>query len=226
MSGPARRYVLVGGGGLAHTICDVIAASGSGQVVALLDDRPGARGEQLFGATVEGTFADLGPVVAGARADAVLLAIGGLKHMLVRAAYLARLERLGLRGAALIHPAAVLGQHAVVGEGSVVGAGAVLGPEVGVGAGCVVYSGCVVEHECVLEDNVYLAPGVLFGGRARVGRDSYVGIGAKIADRVAIGAGSIVGAGALVLRDVPPGVVCFGAPAKVIGPNDRYRSAP
>ena len=39
---------------------------------------------------------------------------------------------------------------------------------------------------------------------------------------VTIGDGSIVAAGAVVSKDVPPGVVVAGVPARVVGTTDQY----
>jgi acetyltransferase-like isoleucine patch superfamily enzyme len=49
-----------------------------------------------------------------------------------------------------------------------------------------------------------------------VSDDVAIGGNATILPGVKIGAGSLIGAGAVVHRDVPPGVVAAGSPAKVI----------
>ena len=50
-----------------------------------------------------------------------------------------------------------------------------------------------------------------------IGDDVFVGTGALVLKGVHIGNGSVVGARAVVTRDVPPGVIVAGNPARVIG---------
>jgi acetyltransferase-like isoleucine patch superfamily enzyme len=53
-----------------------------------------------------------------------------------------------------------------------------------------------------------------------VGNDVWLGVGVVLLDGVTIGAGAVVGAGSLVNRNVPPGAIAAGVPARII----RYRS--
>ncbi len=49
-----------------------------------------------------------------------------------------------------------------------------------------------------------------------IGKDVWIGTGAKILDGVTIGDGSIIGAGSVVTEDIPPYSVAVGTPARVI----------
>ena len=51
----------------------------------------------------------------------------------------------------------------------------------------------------------------------RVATNAKVGAGSTILPGVTIGAGALVGAGAVVTRDVDPGTVVVGSPAKPVG---------
>lgn len=53
-------------------------------------------------------------------------------------------------------------------------------------------------------------------------RNCFVGLNAILLPGVIIGPNSIVGAGAVVTRNVPPGTVAAGVPARVFSTMDRY----
>jgi acetyltransferase-like isoleucine patch superfamily enzyme len=50
-----------------------------------------------------------------------------------------------------------------------------------------------------------------------IGANSFLGVGATILPGVTIGEQCVIGAGSVVTRDIPPGSVVAGSPAKVIG---------
>jgi UDP-2-acetamido-3-amino-2,3-dideoxy-glucuronate N-acetyltransferase len=124
-----------------------------------------------------------------------------------------------------------------------------IGPFVEVQAGAVVGSRCKVQsHTFVcegvtIEDEVFVGHGVIFGndklprattddgrlqGRGdwellptRVCRRATLGSGAVVLGGVTVGEGATVGAGAVVTRDVAPGEVVAGVPARVLALSDR-----
>ena len=82
---------------------------------------------------------------------------------------------------------------------------------------CNIYS--YVAHDCVIGDYVTFAPNVSCNGNVRVGDHAYIGTGAVIKQGtldkpLVIGAGAVVGMGAVVTKDVEPGAVVIGNPAK------------
>ncbi len=64
-------------------------------------------------------------------------------------------------------------------------------------------------------------PGANVAGFVRIGARTAIGMGANVTDGVTIGDDVIVGAGSLVTKDLPPGVVAYGNPCRVVRDNIR-----
>ena len=58
--------------------------------------------------------------------------------------------------------------------------------------------------------------GLEFAKPVTIGADVWIGGGAIILPGVTIGDRAVIGAGSIVTRDVPPGVVAVGNPARVV----------
>lgn len=124
-----------------------------------------------------------------------------------------------------IQPLAVRASNVVLMDDVVIGKGAILCPfscitsniRIGDYFHSNIYS--YVAHDCVIGDYVTFAPGVKCNGNVHIHDHAYIGTGAILKQGtpekpLIIGAGAVVGMGAVVTKDVPPGAVVVGNPAK------------
>jgi sugar O-acyltransferase (sialic acid O-acetyltransferase NeuD family) len=121
----------------------------------------------------------------------------------------------GREPTSVVHPSAVVSRAALLGPGVVVLALAVINAGARVGSGAIINSGAVVEHDVRVGDYAHVSPHATLAGAASLGELSQLGASACVLPGIRVGARCLVGAGAVVTRDVPPGSVCRGVPARV-----------
>jgi acetyltransferase-like isoleucine patch superfamily enzyme len=68
-------------------------------------------------------------------------------------------------------------------------------------------------------------PGAYYYAPITVGNDVFIGARSILLPGVTIGERAVVGAGAVVARDVPPGMVVAGIPARAVKPVEEYAVA-
>ncbi|MGI5819795.1 MAG: acetyltransferase [Armatimonadota bacterium] len=206
------RVVIIGAGGHAQVMLDVLRRQGGAEIVGFLDDA-----EELQGTRTRGGLEVIGRTDAESLrtcdAGAFVVAIGSNR---IRKMLYERCVEAGMSPWRAVHPHATVAESAILGEGAQVVAGVVVNPHATVGADVILNTGCTVDHDNIVGDHAFLAPGAHLGGDVHVGVSAFIGIGASVLPGVTIGAGAIVGAGAVVVDDVPPGAVVVGVPARVI----------
>lgn len=90
------------------------------------------------------------------------------------------------------------------------------------------FGSIIVHGRATIGDDCLIRQGVTIGNNSEddpegapvLGNGVVVGAGAMILGRITIGDGAIIGANAVVIRDVPPGGVAVGIPARVVKIRD------
>ncbi|SDY36690.1 sugar O-acyltransferase, sialic acid O-acetyltransferase NeuD family [Jannaschia faecimaris] len=202
------RLVLIGFSG--NMLEAFEAAQAQYEIAAILSDDP-AHGPAFEGVPVHPLSAV--PEFGDAQ---FLCLIGSEKSFRGRGALIARLGVPATRFARLIDGHAVVSRFAQVGAGSVLFSGATLTSNAVLGEHVMVLPQAVIHHDVTIGDHSIIGTHVTIAGGVRIGESCYVGSGATIMSGVQIGAGALVGMAANVIRDVAPGDIVAGNPARVL----------
>lgn len=209
--------VVVGAGGFGRESLDVIEAINRAEVrpvyeiLGVLDPRPAevnlerlqARGIHYLGNDEEW--------LAGSPDAQFVVGIGSPA---ARRSVDSKYRAAGLTAATIVHPSARIGSRVVLGPGAVVCGGARLSTNVQLGRQVHINPHASIAHDGVLEDFVSINPAAIISGRVRVRAGTLVGASAVVLEGRTVGEGCVIGAAACVTRDVLPGVIVKGIPAR------------
>lgn len=204
-----RRLLVLGAGGHARVIVDIVRASGTFDDMVLvapdgpdvLDGVPRVGGDEV----IDELHAD------GIRWAFVALGANGLRQRLA-GDLLAR----GFALANAVHPSAYVAPSATLGHGVAIMAGAVVHPGSTIGDLTIVNTRASVDHDCTVGVACHIAPGATVCGTVRIGDRSWIGAGATVIEGRCVDSDVLVGAGATVVTDLSGGALALGTPARFV----------
>jgi len=202
-SGRPREVVLIGTGGFAIEMIDLLPDTGV-RVRGVVGPRP----ETALSVPWLGEDEVLAEVARGAEC-LVVLGAASLRRRLT-----GWVQSLGLELGRMIHPRAWVAPSVRIGAGAMVYPHATVHAGAVLGAAALINSNASVGHETVVGDFANVGPGAAIGGKVIIGDEALIGIGASVRDCVRIASGSVVGAGAAVVSDLDHPEIYVGVPAR------------
>lgn len=205
-----RKVVIVGAGGHAKVIADILRENGEYEIAGLVDCNPD---KSFWGIPVLGNDDDLARIY---REKAIKYAFVALGNGKLRERVTKRVLEVGFQVINVISKAAVVSRSACLGTGIVIMPGAVINADVKIGDGCIINTNASIDHEGILGEYTHIAPGCAVSGKVRIGKHCLLGTGSRVIDQIDIGDDTIVGAGAAVVKNLRGNCTAVGVPARVI----------
>ncbi len=191
-----KNVVILGAGGHAYVIADIISAMGE-KVVAFLDDDQ-QNNERSGSISDYVKFKNAEFIIGIGNAD--------IRESLANS--------LNVKWFTAIHPSAIISPSAVLGKGTVVMPNAVINARAVIGNHCIINTGAIVEHDNIISDYVHISVGAKLGGTVTIGKKTWIGIGSTVKNNVNIFSDCMIGAGATVVDDISTKGTYVGIPAR------------
>lgn len=202
-----KKVVIIGAGGHAKVIADIIEKSGD-EIVGFLDDN------KEIGTTIINEYKVIGDLnnrftMAVTKENLeFIIAIGDNKKR----------EEIShspnLKFYTAIHPSAQIGLDVEIQEGTVIMANACINSSAKIGKHCIINTGAIIEHDNIIEDYVHISPNATLGGTVKIGESTHVGIGSIVKNNITICKNCTIGAGAVVVKNILEEGTYVGVPAR------------
>lgn len=202
-----KKVVIIGAGGHAKVIADIIEKSGD-TVYGFLDDNKIIGEKVIKDYRVLGKISECKYLQSDIKDLYFIIAIGD--NYIRKCIY----EKYTLNYYTAIHPSCNIGIDVKIKEGTVIMANACINPSTTIGKNCIINTGAIVEHDNIIEDYVHISPNATLCGTVKVGTFTHIGAGAVIKNNIEITNDCIIGAGAVVVKNIEEKGTYVGVPAK------------
>lgn len=196
-----EKYIIVGCGGHARSIADVILYNDYNADIIFLD-KNARHNEKILGFPVVSSYDITNEkVIVGLgdnlkRKELSLMYYDNLSNVISKTAYIGKSVQLG-KGIFIAHNAHV-GVMSKIEDFSIINTGA------------------SIDHECFLEKASFIAPNATLCGKVMVGENSFIGAGATVIPEIKICKNSTIGAEAVIIRNITEEGTYVGNPAEKI----------
>lgn len=207
-----ERIIIVGGGGHARVLLNIVKLSGQYEIIGILDPHLNV-GQHISGIPVLGND-DLLEGLYKKGIKNACIAIGSIRDNTKRTKLYNIVKVTGFSLPPLTHPNSIISDDVKISEGVQIMAGAIIQTGSVIEKNSIINTGVIVEHDCIIGQHVHLCPGVVISGGCKIQSGAFIGSGATVIQGIKIGSNATVAAGAVVVQDVPDGAQVMGVPAK------------
>lgn len=207
-----EKLIIIGGGGHARVLIDLIKLSGQFDIIGVLDSQT-ELDSPAPGISVIGND-DLLPELYSEGIKNACIAIGSIKDNSKRKILYEKVKQIGFSIPFLVHPGSIVSENVKLSEGAQIMAGAIVQAGTIIGENTIINTGAIVDHDCKIGRHVHICSGAVMSGGVIANDESFIGAGSTIIQGIKIGRCATIAAGSVVVNNVPDGCTVKGVPAR------------
>jgi sugar O-acyltransferase (sialic acid O-acetyltransferase NeuD family) len=209
----SKSVIIIGAGGLATQIFDVLNRQDNGCTFFFYDDYSNYQLEPIkFGRRILISKLELLNNEKFLSSEIVM----GIASASLKREFVALLKENNKNFAKVIANSVLIGSENVdLGEGVVILEHCIIESNVRIGRMCLINTSSKIFHDSEIGEFTEIAPNVSVLGRCSIGKNVFIGANSVILPGVKVGDDSIIGAGSVVTKDVIIGGRVKGNPAKL-----------
>lgn len=173
------KIIIIGSGGLASIVIDILKTEPRYNIEGLID--LGGKAKSIGDIKVIGTDSDLPKVLKnGIKMAVVAIGCVSKEENLIRRKKYETIRDMGFEIINVIQKEAYISKTCCIGQGNIIIGQCYIGPYVKIGSGAIIHPFVSIEHHSNIGDYVHFSQGVKIAGNVRVGRLSFIGMGVGV----------------------------------------------
>jgi len=196
-----ERVLILGGGGGASLVLDILSHTMNQQAIGILDNNPKIVGTSLMGVPILGNFDLAVTLWKEKRFDALISTV--VRDIADRASIYERFTKLGIPFTNIIDPNASIHRGVLLGKGNLIIYGGYIATGVKLGDNNFLAAGTYIEHHATIGSHCTFGPRTSLSGGVLVEDRVKFGTQVAVEPFVEIGAGSVIASGVVLTSHVP-----------------------
>lgn len=188
------NIVLIGAGGHANSVIDILDICGSYNIIGLVDSNFRTI-KSLQGYPVVGSDEILPELKM--EVDYAVITVGHIGNVGIRKHLFKLIQSLHFKIPVIISPYAYVSKTATISSGTVIHHGAIVNANAKIGMNCIINSRALVEHDACVGDNCHISTGAIVNGGVIVKEGVFLGSNATTKQGVVIPENIFVKAGSV-----------------------------
>lgn len=194
-----QDIILIGGGGHAKSVIDVIESESKFNIIGIID-KPENIGKNVLGYKIIGTDENLSKIFKYCKNAHI--SIGQIKTNEPRKRIFEILKNIGFNLPVIISPFAYVSKHAQIGEGSIIMHNALINSGASVGKNCIINTKALIEHDAKIGNHCHISTASVINGGVNIKDDVFFGSNATSKEYIKIGENCVVGGGIAIMSNL------------------------